>query len=146
MTIYPYFGDACRLIVPLTDPDTGLPYVPPAGFTDIIFTLKQNSTDPDSLAILQKSVTGGQILVVGSVATVQFAITDWGSINAGGAYDWDLREVDASGAEHTVAIGRFSPQQNVTRGASLTITSGGTLVDSSGATIADSAGNNMSTT
>lgn len=80
----------------------------------ITFTAKRRMSDPDSAAILSKTVGAG-IEVEDNVAQVTIDRADTQDFDDTVRLFWDVEVIDAEGLVHTVASGRLWVRADVTR-------------------------------
>lgn len=91
----------------------GNKYTPPAG-ANLIFTVKRLYTDPDGLAIFQKT-TGAGITTTGSVASITIVRADTFGIDPG-PYYYDIQSQHTNGDVHGVGGGTASILPDITSG------------------------------
>ena len=82
----------------------------------VYFTLKTNPTLTDAQASLQKIITTFSDTTGGTsgVATIPITANDTKDL-AVGAYDFDIKVLTSASESHTVMVGKFELEQNITQ-------------------------------
>ncbi len=115
LTLHRFYGDTCRLAIPMVHPDTGLPF--DGSGSVFLASCKNKASDPDTAALIQKISRGGGITIAGTVAFIDIVPENWARLVAGKSYVFDLQAQQiADGAVFTVAEWNFMGIQGVTRG------------------------------
>lgn len=104
-----YRGDDRTASVDVTTDITG---------AELTFLVKARRHDADADAVITKT-TGDGITVTDAslgLATIALAAADTDDLDTRPFYRWELQAVDATGATHTLATGRFVLIRDLVRG------------------------------
>jgi hypothetical protein len=106
-------GEDKTYLLAFTHPASGLPYC--LKNCVVFFTIKSNSSLPDSAALVQKIVTSFTDTTSGTSGTAGITLNRADTINLDpGEYDYDFSLLTAGSKTSVVQYGRISIRQEVT--------------------------------